>query len=454
MVDLGSVFGAESTAGQLLIWGVGQQVIGAAIAPFLQSLANETWQVDPSVPVPPGTLADLVQRGLIDPGAGAAEAKKSGIGGDQFDKLVLAAETAPNLGTLIAGYQRQKLQLGDGTTANDSLLGGLKELGIDPKWWDLITELAVDWPSPADVMNALLEGQIDRPTALDWYVKGGGNPDWFQHDFDSKGSAPTPDMLNTMVNRGYIPVGGEGPDVTSFHQGFLEGPWRNKWETPMRQLGLYIPPPRTITALIHEGAVSDSQALAWFQDTGMSAETAAVYLKSAHSTKTSTAKALTVSNITALYNDKLITESEAETQLVALGYPATSAQELLKLADFNLAHAQITSAVNRIKALYTQRKINAGAAGKALAQLGQPAAQVSALIETWDIQLSADVKQLTEAQVVGAFVYEIMTQDEAMGNLEAIGYTAYDAWVLLSVRNQAPLPNKPAKVSGGGGIIP
>lgn len=454
MAGFGDILGKGSIAEQFLIWGVLQQLTGAGMAPFLQSLENEVWKLDPSLPVPPGILAELSNRGLIDDASAANQAEESGVGGAQFANLKKANIQAPDLGTAIAAYQRQLIDQGGGDSPDASLYGALKDLRVDPSWWPIVKALAVDWPSPADVMNALLEGQIDRATALDWYLKGGGNPDWFDNDFNSKGEAPTPNMLGDMVHRGLIGLDGEGPAVTSFHQGFLEGPWRNKWETPMRGLIEYIPPPRTITALVHEGAVTDAQALAWFQDTGMSAATAAVYLKSAHSTKTAAAKALTVSNIEALYKNKLITESTATADLVALGYPADQATLLLKLATLNNTTSHVNAAVTKVRTLYTQRKITADTAKKSLVALAVPDDQTTALLEIWDIELAANVKQLTEAQVVDAWDYGAMSDTEALGNLEAIGYTPYDSWVLLSIKNKGALPNKPAKTETSGGILP
>lgn len=454
MADKSGIFGKGSVAEQMFVYGILQNVIGSLLQPLFTGLQQNAYSNTPNMALSAAVAADLVTRGHLTRDAGADIAKKNGIDGAGFDQLISVTESAPNLSILVAAYQRGYLGLGDDSTANLSFLGGLKQNGIDPRWADIITKSIVDWPSRQEVMNALLEGQITEPVAMDWYLKAGGNPDWFQNDFNANGSAPSPVELGVMMNRGIIPAGGSGPEVVSFEQGFLEGPWRNKWLGPMQKLAHYVPPPRTITALIHEGVVDDATALKWFQGFGMDAATAAVYLKSAHSGKTSAAKALTVSNIETLYKDKLITAAEATSQLVALGYPQTAAAELIKLADFNVAHANITSAVTRIKTLYVQRKITKANATDALTKLGQAAADVASVLQVWDVEISVNVKQLTEAQIVQAYGYAIMTQSEAMGNLQAIGYTPYDAWVLLSIKNKAPLDGAPAKGPAPIGVLP
>ena len=43
---------------------------------------------------------------------------------------------------------------------------------------------------------------------------------------------------------------------------------------------------------------------------------------------------------------------------------------------------------------------------------------------------------------------KFMTEAEALGELQILGYTALDAWTLLSIKAKAPLPNKPAGLSG------
>lgn len=453
MPGLGDLFGKGSIAEQFLIWGVLQQLAGAGMAPGLQSLQSEVWKLDPSMPVPPSVLADLVFRKLIPLAQGQDEAVRSGIGPDAFGLMVQSVQSAPSLGALIQGVQRKILVTGGSGADDGSFEAGLQQLGIAENWWPLLTQLTVNIPTSEEALNALLEGQITEAEAYDRYQKAGGDPTWFRDDFNSRGSAPSPVELGEMVNRSIIPADGSGPDVVSFEQGFLEGPWRNKWLPKMLELSKYRPPPRTITALIHEGVLDDATALAWFKGWGMDADTAAIYLKSAHSGKTSAAKDLTVANILSLYSDKLLTEADATAKLVSLGYPATSAAELLKLHDFNANQTAMRSAVSKIKTLYIGRKINPAAAKAALNKLGVAAADQTSNLEIWDIELESTVRQLTEAQVVASFVQGVVEQGEAQANLEVLGYTPYDSWVLLSTASKGPLPGKPAKGPGAVGLF-
>ena len=60
------------------------------------------------------------------------------------------------------------------------------------------------------------------------------------------------------------------------------------------------------------------------------------------------------------------------------------------------------------------------------------------------------VQLLTVSQIEAAFHYNVFSADAATNQQTAIdalvnlGYSAHDAWVVLSARNHAPLPNEPA----------
>jgi hypothetical protein len=63
---------------------------------------------------------------------------------------------------------------------------------------------------------------------------------------------------------------------------------------------------------------------------------------------------------------------------------------------------------------------------------------------TWQLENSINVKTLTQSEITDAWKEGIMTEDEALTELGNIGYTPYDAWVLLSLKAKAALPGKPA----------
>jgi hypothetical protein len=449
---LSSLFGDGSIGQQFLLWNIGSVIASAILAPVLTNITNAVYPLDPSAPLAPGDLAGLVARGLITQGDGRSKAANSGVSNSNFDSLVDAALGPLDLGSLLEALRRGLISDGVDPADSGSFGAAMQDLGVRPEYWPTIAALRIQIPSIAEVMNAWLEGQIEESEALQRYTLAGGDPTWFQTSYNANGEAPTPDMLQVMLNRGIIPEDGTGPESISFQQGFLEGPWRNKWLTPMLALRVYLPPPRTVTALQHEGAITAATALDLYEKEGLSQELATAYVNAATHTKLATSKALTKSEIITLYKDLLITPGEATSMLETLGYEAPEAAEELAMADFQREAKLLTATVSKIHSLYVGHKITKTAATNDLHQAGVPADQVQEIFTEWDLQLVASVGQLTASQIANGFGYGALTQSEAIAELNKLGYSDFDGWVLLSIANLGAIPGKPPMNGPVGGV--
>lgn len=437
------LFGENSTGQQLLIWGVFMQLLGAALGPAVSDITQAVNTLDPVIPLSPEQLATLVRRKFMSQDDAAGEAAKSGIGPGRFNELVELAGSPPSLGLVIAAYQRGIIGDGAADSGGLSLQAAIASLGIEDQWAGVVKALAVDIPTAQDVMQAWLEGQIDPAEALTRYTAAGGDPTWFQTDYNRQGQAPTPVQALEMLNRGLIPLDGTGPDSISWRQAFLEGPWRNKWSAPFLGLRNYISPPRTTTAMLREGSIDSARALQLFQDSGLDQQTAAEYLGAASHHATAAQKVLSMTQIVELYESHLVEHGEALTHLEALGYTAADANMLLSLADVKTAAASLKQATTRLRSLYLGGNNTADQTRTALVALGVTAANAGQLIAVWDLERIANVRVLTEAQIAGAQFYGVITQAEATAQLESLGYSAKDAWIILSVRSHEALPDEP-----------
>lgn len=449
-LGLGDLFGKDSIAQQFLIWQVLGQLIQPYLNPIVQTIASDMWQTDPNVPIPAELCAGLVNRGLMSVEKGISESSKSGLGEPQFRAMLAGAGQPPTLIEAIELLRRSEIPLGELGQDGMTFYGALKDAGIRDDWAAQLAKLKVNKPSAAEALNALLQGQIDHDLAYRLYLQAGGDPDWFQHAFDSEGTGPTPDMAGIMANRGIIPWDGEGPGVTSFRQAFLEGPLRNKWEPSMREMMVYRIPPRSVTAMLHAGALTDAEALQRYRDYGMSAADAAAMLKEAHHTAVAAAKTLSAGQVGQLYHDGKITRDKAQTLLMQLGYTATNADLLLSLQDVAKADTHLTAAIGRVHALFTAHKITADAARKSLTDLKVSGPQAAELMTLWELEASINVRQLTPAQIVAAWDAKVLSQAEATTELMHLNYTEFDAWVLLSIHLKEPAPHRPAAGTGPG----
>jgi hypothetical protein len=444
MAGAGGLFGEGSTAKQLLVWAVLQQLISTAAQPAFNEIGKVVNTAAPTLPLDPAVAVELAARALDNTGDAQARAQESGIPGEDFASMVDAARHGPDLSAVMELLRRRKIGTGGDDPHVPSVSGALSDLGIRPEWHALITELATSIPDQAQVLNAWLEGQIEAGEAHDRLRLAGMAPDWIDTAYATNGQAPTPMELIEMWNRGLIPEGGTGQGAVSYDQGFLEGPWRNKWLHAFKGLREYFPPPRTVTAMYREGAFDHVQAADYLAKQGLPGHLITSYLSAGTHAKTAAEKHLAKGDVLALYHDKLIDSAQATSALVALKYTATDARQLLALTDVRAASAQLNSAITKVRELFLAGKLTEAQARTTLAELKVPAGQVAQVVAVWKLEAVKHVRTLTPAQIEDAFKLDLISQAVAEAELQRIGYTAFDAWLLLSIKHKSPLPGRPA----------
>jgi hypothetical protein len=539
MSALGDLLGKGGVAEQLLVWGLMNQAIGAAAAPYFSQLQQDVSARSPVEPLSVGDLADAVVRNYLTMAEATAEAAKAGINAERFATLVplhsdapgpqqLAAAllrglipadgTGPDAASFAQGIREGRLadkwapmirelstailsapdaasavvrgflsaadgqavaaksgvdaatfatlvqlsgdapgpqqlaealrrgaitESGSGADST-SFEAGIREGRLADKWAPVIKELAMDWPTPVNALNAQLKGAFTGDEGKALYTKLGGDPQFYDWLLFSEGSAPTPDQAALMARRGLIPKDGTGPDVVSYEQAFLEGPWRNKWSPAFWEASQYIPTAREVITLLKDGAVDKATAAAWMQRAGADDATTAAFIAEADTTALSDYKGLTTSAVLNMYYQRLISDTDATSILESLHVSSQAVPLMLAYADLQRAIAQQNSAISRIGTLYAARKITEQTAKQSLITLQVPAAAVNDIMATWQLENSINVKTLTQSEITDAWKEGIMTEDEALTELGNIGYTPYDAWVLLSLKAKAALPGKPA----------
>lgn len=538
MAGLGDLLGKGSVVEQLVVWGVANQALGAALAPYLSQLQQDVQARTPVEPLAPADLADAVVRNYMSLADATAEAAKSGLSADRFATMVplhgdapgpqqlavaLLRGIIPEAGTgadsvafdqgiresrladkwvpMIKALSQAVLSPpdaasavvrnfmtaadGEATAARSGVdpatfatmvhlsgdapgpqqlaealrRGAIPENGTGPdstaftqgiaegrladKWAPVIRELALDWPTPVAALNAQLKGAFTGDEGKALYERLGGDPQFYDWLLFSEGSAPTPDEAAVMARRGIIAKDGTGPDAVSYEQAFLEGPWRDKWSPAFWELSQFIPTAREVITLLRDGAVDKETAAAWMKRSGADDATTAAFIAEADATALSAYKGLTQSSVLGMYYQRLVSAADATTMLESLHVSPQAVPLMLTYADLQRAIAQQNSAVSRVGTLYASRKITAQTAKQSLITLQVPAAAVDDIIATWRLENSINVKTLTESQVVDAWSYGVLTQHEAETELGNIGYTPFDAWVLLSNKAKTALPGRP-----------
>lgn len=369
-------------------------------------------------------LAEL--RGNLDHETALKIAADNGLTPDQYQVVFDNTGEPPPIDQMVSLWRR-------GIIETDSLDKAIRQSRVRDEWIDTIHKFSIIPPSPVDMLEAYLEGQLDESQAHALYEKLGGDPDYFTILYNTRGSSPTPVELGDLANRGIIPWDGTGPNVVSFQQGFLEGPWRNKWLDVFKKLAVYLPPPRTITAMVREGSLSDEKGLELLQAQGLDSELAAAYIVSAHHQKTQTERDLTVSEILTLYTDSAIDAQQAGGMLVGLGYNQESANFLIQYADLQRVRKYFEAAISKVHTLYVNHHISKNDVVNQMNAIGAPSGQITQLISLWDLERESNVTLLTATQIRSAMKKSLLTQDEAQSRLEERGYRPEDAAIFLQL---------------------
>lgn len=393
----------------------------------------------------PEQLAEGQVRHFIGQAAAVEQAAMAGADPALLEFLTRLAGDAPGAEQLAVALRR-KLIPRDGTGPDVvSFVQGIAEGRLADKYTGMIEGLAQLWPTPTDALDAQVKGQLTPAEGRALYEQLGGAlqfHDWLLH---SIGEGPTPLEAAILNARGIIPLHGEGPASISYDQAVRESRYRNKWTVPYRELSRHIPPPSTVASWSARNLITDQRAHDLLLADDMAPDLAATYIADAEFVEVSDYRGLQVSQVLDMFLNRLIERPQAETILAGLHVTAQAAKLMLDYADMRYLIDSINRSVQRIAQLFTARKIGVDTAKAALKPLGISPLTVDKIIETWQLQAAADVKVLTPAQITDAFHIGILNQAEAQAELQVTGYTAYDAWVLLSLKEKVVLPNKPKR---------
>ena len=393
----------------------------------------------------PPDLAQAVLRNFMTFDQGLAIAKLSGYDESQFRTAVDLAGDALSPTDLSIALRRGLIPYDSGNPNKPGFLQGVQQGRLKDIWAPILRELAQEWPTPTDALESRLVGQTTTEEALKLYTTFGGDPKYFDLLFNTRGEAPSPLELGVLANRGDIKWNGLGVTETSFEQGFHEGRWRDKWIDAYRNLAHFRPPEGAITLFLSHGVIDAAQAADMYTKLGMDAATIKLYVDEAHLEAYSEYRGLATSAVLTAYYEQIITKEQATAILVDLHVDPKAAEIQIELQEIRRQFEAINNVVSRIRTLYAGRKITEATAKSSLTALGINGTQIDGIIQTWQLENSVNVKTLTEAQIADAFFYGFMTEDEALGELENIGYSEFDAWIILSLKEKALIKPKPSQ---------
>ena len=443
---------AIDIAQTVLIQIIGQLVsttISAVLAPEFEGLTVDAYGTiefrggSPPTPLSAAQAADAVVRGYLTQLAGAAEAKFTGYNADRFKIMVDSTGEPLPLQSLTEAWRRKIIAQAGLGAESTSLEQGIRESRVKDKWIKVVEALQFMLAPPGVVIEGWLRAQITEAEARAILYQNGIDDATATLMYKSAGRPPAPQELIELWRRGVIPESGTGGDAISVDQGYLETDLKNKWLPVWKRLRDYLPPPRTITALLRDGSLTEAQALDLFEKSGLPADLAAVYVADAHHARTAASRDLTKATIIELYEEGWFSRADALTHLTGLGETAEVAGFEIEAADWRRTKTLVDHAVTRLHTLYIGHRISDQDIVSELGGLNIPSEQVSAILQVWALERAANVKVLSTAQVLDLLSLGMPSTDVS-ALLQQDGYSATDADYLIRIKLKvglaSPLP--------------
>ena len=433
-LNLGPIGDLGDIGEQFLVWQVLGQLVSAILGPVLVEVQQDVQGRVSRVALSPADAADAVIRGYWTQAQGAKEASLSGIEGDRFQIMVDSAGEPPGLETLVEWARRGIVPWSGAGPNATTVEQGVREGRIKSKWLGAIEAAKYGPLTPGESVAAGLRGNLPLAEAQAKAEEAGVSPEDFQVMVHNAGNPPSPGELVELLRRGLIPLEGVGPDTLSFQQGIYEGDTKDKWWKLYAELGRYIPPPRTVTALLREGSIDDATARQLLEWAGLTGELADAYIKAASKGSATASKDLTRAEVLQLYAQGLQTKAQATAALHKLGLSELDAGELLALQDVKREQSTQTALINRVRTLYLAHHVTQQDAQTALRDIGLSQDEVTHLVTLWNVETSIPTQHVTAAELTSAAYYGILQPDQALRGLVALGFSEWEAWLALSVR--------------------
>ena len=460
-----------------------------------ENIINDVNAKHPNVPLSPAIVADLIQTSYQPPENlwhqtfdTTTEAAYSGIDAARLNAMTYLSGNAPSPQDLFELYRRGALPLTADLEGQLSVVLGLLQGQTKNNWVDMLAELVHVWPSPTDFVNAAVRQQLPYQTAKGWASATGmdltvntttpplpqplgailgldNKNSFFEVLFDSAGRPPGPEEAARMAWRGIIPWGEKapagytapaggtlsekagkpltGPTGISFAQAIAESDEKNKWTEWLSAVSEYVPPPRMVGGLLEKGGITEAQARTFWAMGGVPTTLVDAYVYESTQEATVKEKDLAKGETLTAYYDFIIDKPTAEHLLHLLGYSGQVAAYMLDVSDYRRELKALNAEVNRIGGYYMHRHITEIETESALTTFGVPPDQIQGLLAIWSVDRIVPNRLPTTSQISKAVEYGTLSQGEALAKLEVLGYTSYDAAIVLSAEAETqikPLP--------------
>jgi hypothetical protein len=365
----------------------------------------------------PADWALAALRGNVTNNDAIAGAAEWGLSEDDFKILMLNTGEPPGTMQLLEAYRR-------GFIDEPTLAHGIRQSRVRDEWIPTLEKLRYAPMSTAAAANAVTRGFMTEEEGARIAQDNGLEPAHWLPLLESNGRPPSHEQLAELYHRGII-------DLATFEQGIRESDIKDKYISDVVALGVKLIPLFEARTLLNAGEITGEtftrQMLAQGYEPGVIAE----ITKAAGSGKPTTAKHLSVSDYTTLYDAGVLTRQETKTGLESIGYSESDAESIITVADVK-AQAKIqTQQVTNVRTQFDRYRLTDKEAQAELQALGIGATEAAKLTDTWKVTRPDGTRFPTEAQTMKFLKDKLITVDDALQRLRGMGYTQLDAELLV-----------------------
>lgn len=393
-------------------------VLGSALEPLTQNIANEAWNLHPSRPLSPDLLAAAVLKGVLTESAAANGARQSGIDPDRFHTSV---ETAGNA----IGYDQALLLQRRGQLAPETLDSTLQYSNVNPRFYEAAKKLIYDSPNIGAVLAGRVKNRLDDGNARRLYAEAGGNPANYEWELLTGGRPLGVETMADLVNRGQA-------TPADLNQAAAQSDLSLDAQKFVPFLREYWPPVRSIIPMLRAGAADEATVRRYWDAAGVPVALQDIYIKEAAHTTTNGVKELSQAQVVAEYEAKQIDGPTATARIETLGYSAADAAALIALADAKKEQARRDAVVRMIGSRYVSHKITIQEATTLMGAVPVDAARQTELVHLWNIERQTALHQPTPSQVIGAYRRNEIDAAECKSRLLALGVATGDLGIFVA----------------------
>lgn len=346
------------------------------------------------------------------------DARAQGLSPARFQTMIDNTGNPPGIAELLLLYRRGQID-------DAKLLHGIRQSHIRDEWADEIKALRFAPPPAGEVVAGRLKQHLSDADYRDKLGEAGINPanaDWM---LATAGRPYGIQQALHLLNRGEI-------DEGRVRQVVAQSDINTVFTDDILQLRWYLPPVRSIMAMLRSGAITDAKATELFTENGVRSSDITGYLAEAHHGRTATVRTLTEAQVVRMYGAKFLPRATALAKLQTLGYDATTADTLLDFADEAQTERYTNAVITRVHARYVAYKLTDAEATNALNADAVPPAAQHELMRLWRIERDANIHVLSPAQVVAAYRRTQIGPAETKRRLLAAGVQQSDLAIVVA----------------------